>query len=217
MLYMGRESPKRVEELRAEIRRHDHHYYALAAPVISDAEYDRLFAELRRLEAAHPELVTPDSPTQRVGGQPIEGFEHVRHAVPMLSIDNTYDESQLREFDARVRKIVETDDYCYVVDPKVDGVAVSLVYENGVLVMAATRGDGVTGDVITHNVRTIKSVPLRLVGRDWPTFLEVRGEIYWPWEDFRRFNAARAAADEATFANPRNATAGSLKQLDPRN
>ncbi|MFH0983221.1 MAG: NAD-dependent DNA ligase LigA [Planctomycetota bacterium] len=214
---MGRETAKRVEELRAEIRRHDHQYYALAAPVISDAEYDRLFAELRKLEAAHPELVTPDSPTQRVGGQPIAGFEHVPHAEPMLSIDNTYDESQLREFDARVRKLLETDDYRYVVDPKVDGVAVSLVYEDGVLVKAATRGDGVKGDVITHNVRTIKSVPLRLVGRDWPTFLEVRGEIYWPWEDFRRFNAARAAASEAAFANPRNATAGSLKQLDPRN
>lgn len=214
---MGSNVAKRIEHLRAEIQRHDHQYYVRAEPLIPDAEYDRLFTELRELEASHPELVTPDSPTQRVGGQPIEGFEHVRHTVPMLSIDNTYDEEQLREFDARVRKLLETDDYRYVVDPKVDGVAVSLRYEDGVLAMAATRGDGVTGDVITHNVRTIRSIPLRLVGGDWPGGLEVRGEICWPGEDFRRFNAAREAAGEPTFANPRNATAGSLKQLDPRN
>ena len=214
---MGSGIAERIEGLRAQIRRHDHQYYVLAAPLISDAEYDRLFKALQDLEAAHPELVTPDSPTQRVGGRPVEGFEHVRHAVPMLSIDNTYDDAQLREFDARVRKALATDGYRYVVDPKVDGVAVSLTYEHGVLTTAATRGDGVTGDIITHNVRTIRSIPLRLVGRDWPRVLDVRGEICWPWEDFRRFNAAREAAGEDTFANPRNATAGSLKQLDPRN
>jgi len=214
---MGTNSGDRVEQLRAEIRRHDHQYYVLAEPLIPDTEYDRLFKELQGLEAAHPELVTPDSPTRRVGGEPIEGFQHVRHASPMLSIDNTYDEKQLREFDERVRKILETNDYRYVVDPKVDGVAVSLAYEDGMLVTAATRGDGVTGDVVTHNVRTIRSIPLRLADGNWPNVLEVRGEVCWPWEDFRRFNAAREAAGEPTFANPRNATAGSLKQLDPRN
>ncbi|MCK4660587.1 MAG: NAD-dependent DNA ligase LigA [Phycisphaerae bacterium] len=212
---MRTKAAKRIEDLCAEIRRHDHHYYVLAAPLIPDAKYDALFKKLQGLEADHPELVTPDSPTQRVGGQPIAGFEHVRHAVPMLSIDNTYDDEQLREFDARVRKTLGTDDYRYVIDPKVDGVAVSLLYEDGVLSTAATRGDGVAGDVVTHNVRTIKPVPLRLVGDDWPAVLEVRGEVYWPWDDFLRFNAAREAAGEATFANPRNATAGSLKQLDP--
>ena len=208
---------RRIQELRALIRQHDHQYYVLAEPLVSDAEYDRLFRELQGLEANHPELVTPDSPTQRVGGEPIAGFEHVRHAVPMLSIDNTYDERQLREFDERVRKALQTSDYRYVVDPKVDGVAVSLTYQNGVLILAATRGDGVAGDVITHNARTIRSIPLRLVGSGWPAVLEVRGEVCWPWEDFRRLNAARAAAGEPPFANPRNATAGSLKQLDPRN
>ncbi|MCP4594333.1 MAG: NAD-dependent DNA ligase LigA [bacterium] len=214
---MASDAAKRIEDLREQIRRHDHLYYVLAEPSISDGEYDRLLRELRNLETAHPNLAAADSPTQRVGGQPIDGFEHVRHTLSMLSIDNTYDEPQLREFDERVRKALETDEYRYVVDPKVDGVAVSLRYENGGLVLAATRGDGVTGDIVTHNVRTIKSVPLRLVGRDWPPVLEVRGEVCWPWEDFRRFNAARETAGEPVFANPRNATAGSLKQLDPRN
>jgi DNA ligase (NAD+) len=214
---MAPDPARQIDALRAEIRRHDHQYYVLAQPEISDLEYDRLFRKLRELEAAHPELVTADSPTQRVSEQPIEGFEHLRHSVPMLSIDNTYDEAQVREFDARIRKALEGEAFHYVVDPKVDGVAVALTYTAGNLTTAATRGDGVTGDVITQNVRTIKSVPLRLVGRAWPEVLEVRGEIYWPWEDFERFNAAREAAGEATFANPRNATAGSLKQLDPRN
>ena len=214
---MAADIAQRLEKLREAIRKHDRQYFVLAEPLISDAEYDKLLAELRGLEAAHPELVTPDSPTQRVGGQPIEGFEHVRHSVPMLSIDNTYDETQLREFDGRVRKILGKASYRYVMDPKIDGVAVSLRYEGGRLALAASRGDGETGDVITHNVRTLRSIPLKLHGRDWPEVLEVRGEICWPWDDFRRFNAEREAAGKETFANPRNATAGTLKQLDPRN
>lgn len=213
---MAQPAPRRIEQLREEIRRHDHAYYVLGKPVISDREYDRLFDELRRLEEEHPELVTPDSPTRRVGGEPIEGFQHVTHAVPMLSVDNTYDEAQLREFDARVARGLGGEPYAYVVDPKIDGVAVSLTYEDGRLVQAATRGDGTTGDDITHSIRTVLSVPLRLIGDDVPRLLEVRGETFWPWEAFRSFNAAREAAGEPTFANPRNATTGTLKQLDPR-
>jgi len=208
---------KRIDKLREEIRRHDHAYYVLGEPVIADREYDALFDELKRLETEHAELVTPDSPTQRVGGSPIGGFKTVAHDVRMLSIDNTYDEAALREFDERVRKGLGGDAYRYVVDPKVDGVAVSLRYEGGVLTLAATRGDGATGDDITHNARTIRSIPLKLTGRDVPDVLDVRGEIVWPTAEFRAFNAEREKAGEATFANPRNATAGTLKQLDPRN
>lgn len=210
-------SPAReIVQLREEIRKHDRLYFVEAAPEISDREYDRLVERLRALEAAHPELVTPDSPTQRVGGEPLKGFKSITHAVPMLSIDNTYNEGELREFDQRVRKILGDEQYAYIVDPKVDGVAVALVYERGALVLAATRGDGVTGDDVTANVRTIRSVPLRLHGRDVPDLLEVRGEIYWPLAEFNRFNAQRQQAGEPVFANPRNATAGTLKQLDSR-
>ncbi|MBN1344934.1 MAG: NAD-dependent DNA ligase LigA [Phycisphaerae bacterium] len=207
---------ERIEHLRGEIRRHDHLYYVLAQPEITDRQYDALMDELKRLEAEHPDLITPDSPTQRVGGEPIEGFVSVPHAVPMLSIDNTYNEGELREFDDRVRRGLGGDDYEYMVDPKIDGVAVSLRYEAGRLALAATRGDGATGDDVTQNVRTIGSVPLRLTGKDVPDVLDVRGEVFWPNADFRRFNAARADAGEPTFANPRNATAGTLKQLDSR-
>ncbi len=208
---------QRIEKLREEIRRHDHAYYVLGTPTITDRQYDDLLVELTQLETQHPELVTPDSPTQRVGGTPIEGFEHVTHAVPMLSVDNTYDEQQLREFDDRVARGLDGEAYAYVVDPKIDGVAVSLIYEDGVLALAATRGDGTTGDDVTQNVRTIRSVPLRLLGKDVPDVLEVRGEIVWPTEDFHRFNAKREEAGEPLFANPRNATTGTLKQLDARN
>lgn len=206
----------RIERLRAEIRRHDHLYFVLGAPEITDQQYDALVRELRELEAAHPELVTPDSPTQRVGERPLEGFAHVRHAVPMLSIDNTYSPEELREFDARVRKGLGDEAYEYLVDPKVDGVAVALRYERGRLVQGATRGDGVTGDDITQNLRTVRSIPLRLEGRDVPRVLEVRGEVYWPRADFNAANRRRQAAGEEPFANPRNATAGTLKQLDAR-
>ncbi|MEK6798263.1 MAG: NAD-dependent DNA ligase LigA [Planctomycetota bacterium] len=215
---------KRVLDLRDAIHRHDRAYYVLAKPVISDAEYDRLLDELKRLEAEHPDLVTPDSPTQRVGGEPIPGFRQVTHSVAMLSVDNTYNPDQLREFDERVRKGLGGEAFQYLVDPKIDGVAVSLVYEVGVLTLAATRGDGTTGDDVTHNVRTIRAVPLRLAGRDVPTVLEVRGEVVWPTESFHEFNERLREAQRREdknkrkpFANPRNATAGTLKQLDPRN
>jgi len=207
---------ERIEELRAEIRRHDHLYFVESQPEISDPQYDALVRELRQLEGAHPELITPDSPTQRVGERPLEGFAHVRHSLPMLSIDNTYSPEELHEFDQRVRKGLGREPYEYVVDPKIDGVAVSLRYEDGRLVQGATRGDGETGDDITQNVRAIRSVPLRLHGSDWPAVLEVRGEVYWPRPDFNDANRRREKAGEPPFANPRNATAGTLKQLDAR-
>ena len=206
---------KRINALRDEIRRHDHAYYVLAEPTITDRQYDKLLDELRRVEQADPALITPDSPTQRVGEKPIEGFEHVAHSVPMLSIDNTYEAQQLRDFDQRVAKGLDGEAYSYLVDPKMDGVAVSLHYEKGILRRAVTRGDGRVGDDITHNVRTIRSVPLTLRGKNFPVYLEVRGEVVWPTESFTRFNANREAGGEETFANPRNATAGTLKQLDP--
>ncbi len=213
---MTTSAEKRILTLREEILRHDHAYYVLGEPTIADRQYDKLFAELRALEGDNPELIRPDSPTQRVGESPIEGFQHVTHAVPMLSVDNTYDEHQLREFDQRVAKGLGGKPYKYVVDPKVDGVAVTLLYEDGVFARAATRGDGTTGDDITHNVRTIRSVPLRLTGENVPAVLEVRGEIVWPIQDFKDFNAQRKKDGEQVFANPRNATSGTLKQLDPR-
>lgn len=207
---------QRVEHLREEIRRHDHSYYVLARPVISDAQYDALFDELKQLEAQHPELITPDSPTQRVGGGPIAGFRQVAHAIPMMSVDNTYNPDQLREFDERVRKGLGGEAYGYLIDPKIDGVAVSLVYEKGSLAVAVTRGDGKTGDDITHNVRTIRSAPLRLHGNDLPDVLDVRGEIVWPTADFLKFNERLQSEGREPFANPRNAAAGTLKQKDPR-
>ncbi|MCO6439146.1 MAG: NAD-dependent DNA ligase LigA [Phycisphaerae bacterium] len=214
---MSNKPTKRIEELRTQLREHDYRYYVLAKPTIPDREYDRLMEELQKLEDEHPDLVTPDSPTQRVGGEPIDRFRNVTHAVPMMSVDNTYSAEQLREFDARVAKGLGGDPYRYLVDPKIDGVAVSLTYERGQLTVAATRGDGRVGDDITHNVRTIASVPLRLRGEDFPEVLDVRGEIVWPTEAFERFNREREQRGEEPFANPRNATAGSLKQLDPKN
>jgi DNA ligase (NAD+) len=175
---------KKIERLRNEIRRHDVLYYVHNAPEISDREYDKLFAELKQLEGDHPELITPDSPTQRVSERPVESFEAVSHAVPMLSIDNTYNEVELREFDKRVRKGLETDDYSYAVEPKIDGLAISLRYENGHLTRAATRGDGTRGDDVTSNIRTIRAIPLSLEGKDIPDILEVRGEVYMPKKAF---------------------------------
>ena len=206
----------RIQTLRNEIRQHDVLYYVHNAPEISDREYDRLFAELKQLENKHPELVTPDSPTQRVSERPVEGFETVAHALPMLSIDNTYNEEELREFDKRVRKGLETDDYSYAVEPKIDGLAISLRYENGHLVRAATRGDGSRGDDVTSNIRTIRAIPLTLEGSNIPNILEVRGEVYMPKKAFAELNADKVEAGEPEFANPRNAAAGSLKLLDAR-
>ncbi|MHC4762032.1 MAG: NAD-dependent DNA ligase LigA [Planctomycetota bacterium] len=208
---------KRIEKLRAEIRRHDHLYYVLNQPKISDEQYDCLFAELKALELAKPKLITPDSPTQRVSGQPVKGFAQVRHAAIMLSIDNTYNAEELRAFDERVRKQLGSETYDYVVELKIDGLAISLRYEKGFLVSAATRGNGRVGDDVTANVRTIKAVPLKLLaGADIPDVLEVRGEVYMPTNSFIELNRLREKAGESAFANPRNAAAGSLKLLDAR-
>lgn len=212
---MASDTKKRIEQLRAEIRRHDYLYYVLNQPRISDRQYDKLFAELKSLEERHPELITPDSPTQRVSERPLEGFKTVRHVIPMLSIDNTYSPEELRAFDERVAKGLESRDYDYVVELKIDGVASSLRYEHGLLVTGATRGDGRVGDDITANVRTIKAIPLRLTG-DAPDVLEVRGEVYMPTKSFITLNKQREKEGETLFANPRNATAGSLKLLDSR-
>lgn len=214
---MAKDAKKRIEQLRNEIRRHDYLYYALNQPQISDRQYDKLFAELKALEQANPELVTPDSPTQRVSGRPLEGFAAVRHTIPMLSMDNTYSADELRAFDERIRKQLGGEDYDYVVELKFDGLAVSLRYENGRLVTAATRGDGEVGDDVTANVRTIKAVPLALLdGGGIPGILEVRGEVYMPTKSFIELNKQRSQTGEPVFANPRNAAAGSLKLLDAR-
>jgi len=211
------ELAERIERLRAEIRKHDYLYYVLNQPKISDRQYDRLFAELKTLEQANPQFITSDSPTQRVSGRPLAVFTAVTHAVAMLSIDNTYNQNELRQFDQRVAKTLGGTDYDYVVELKIDGLAISLRYEKGLLVTAATRGDGQMGDDVTANVRTIKAVPLVLLGDGKiPEVLEVRGEVYMPTEAFAELNRLRAEADEPLFANPRNAAAGSLKLLDAR-
>jgi len=206
----------RCEELRTEIERHTRLYYVEAKPEISDPAFDGLLKELEQLEAEYPDLVTPDSPTQRVGGEPIEGFETVEHAVPMLSIDNTYSADELRAFDERVKRGLEADAKPeYVVELKIDGVAISLQYRNGSLTRAATRGDGARGDDVTSNVKTIGAVPLRLTGKP-PASIEVRGEVYMRRQELARLNVLREEAGEAPLANPRNTTAGTLKLLDPR-
>ncbi len=208
------EAKKRVEFLRAEIERHTRLYYVEAAPEISDREFDGLMRELQDLEQAHPEWVTADSPTQRVGGEPLGSFQSVVHAVPMMSLDNTYSVEEMREFDARIRKALGVETVEYVIEPKVDGVSISLRYERGVLKVAATRGDGKTGDDITANAKTIRTIPLRIPS-DAPV-LEVRGEVFLGKVAFVQLNEERSRLGEALFANPRNATAGSLKQLDSR-
>ncbi|ABI56035.1 NAD-dependent DNA ligase LigA [Alkalilimnicola ehrlichii MLHE-1] len=216
MAQTGTDPQARIEALRREIREHDHRYYVLDAPVIADAEYDALMAELQALEAEHPELITPDSPSQRVAGRPAEGFGEVTHAEPMLSLDNAFEEADLAEFDRRVRQALGLDPVVYVAEPKLDGLSVSIRYEDGRLVRAGTRGDGRVGEAITENVRTIRSVPLRLRGEGWPPVMEVRGEVVIRRADFERLNEQRLADGERPFANPRNAAAGSLRQLDPR-
>ena len=213
---------ERARELRAELEKHNYQYYVLDAPLIPDAEYDRLFRELQALEAEHPELLTPDSPTQRVGGQALDTFKPLRHAVPMLSIrtETDIEAGGAYAFDARVRKelkLAENDPPVeYAVELKFDGLAINLRYEDGVLVCAATRGDGETGEDVTANVRTIGQIPLRLLTENPPQVLEVRGEIYMKRADFERFNAKAQAAGEKVLVNPRNGAAGSIRQLDPR-
>ncbi|MHC4889070.1 MAG: NAD-dependent DNA ligase LigA [Planctomycetota bacterium] len=214
---MAKDVKKRIEQLRTGIRKHDYLYYVLNQPEITDQQYDKLFAELQALEQANLQLITPDSPTQRVSGRPLEGFTTVRHAVPMLSLDNTYNADELRAFDERVAKGLGGRDFDYVVELKIDGVAISLRYEDGTLATAATRGDGEEGDDVTANVRTVKAVPLVLLaGRKIPAVLEVRGEVYMPTHSFVELNRLRIEAGEPAFANPRNAAAGSLKLLDAR-
>ena len=213
---MAQDVSKRIDQLREEIRGHDYLYYVLNQPKIGDRQYDELFAELKSLEQAEPHLITPDSPTQRVSEQPLEGFATVRHAVPMLSMDNTYNAEELIAFDKRVARQLGGEDYDYVVELKIDGLAISLRYEEGILVTAATRGNGEVGDNVTANVRTIKAVPLTLLGTNIPAVLEVRGEVYMPTSSFVELNKLRDEAGESAFANPRNAAAGSLKLLDAR-
>jgi DNA ligase (NAD+) len=206
------QAAKRHAELSAELRRHDHAYYVEAKPRVSDRDYDRLYRELLDLEAQFPKLVTSESPSQRVGGAPLTEFSQVRHALPMLSLDNTYSQDEVRAFVARLQKLLPEEALEFVVEPKVDGVAVSLRYEKGVLVLGATRGDGTQGDDITANLRTIRSLPLKLAAA--PPLLEVRGEVFMSQAGFEKLNAERAAAGEELYANARNTTAGSLKQLD---
>ncbi|MEG1040178.1 MAG: NAD-dependent DNA ligase LigA [Pseudomonas sp.] len=215
----------RILELRAELDQHNYRYYVLDEPSVPDAEYDRLFNELKALEAEHPELVTADSPTQRVGGAALSAFSQVRHEVPMLSLGNAFEENDLREFDRRVVEGLDLpagDLFAdgaavdYSCEPKLDGLAVSLVYRDGQLVQGATRGDGTTGEDISVNVRTVRNIPLKLQGEGWPAVLEVRGEVYMSKAGFERLNQAQIEAGGKTFANPRNAAAGSLRQLDSK-
>ncbi|MEN9677816.1 MAG: ligase [Verrucomicrobiota bacterium] len=208
---------QRHAELVEEIRRHEHAYHILNRPLISDFEFDRLERELRELEGRFPELITADSPSQRVGGAPVAGFQSVRHEVPMMSLDNTYSPEEVQAFTARVQKALPEETLEWTVEPKVDGLSISLRYEQGLFVRGATRGDGTHGDDVTGNLRTIRSLPLKLAGAaTLPPVLEVRGEVYLPLAGFQRLNAERDAAGEEPFSNPRNAAAGSLKQLDPR-
>lgn len=207
-----------IEALRKKIEYHSYKYYIEADPEISDTEFDRLMQELEDLEKRNPELITSDSPTQRVGGQPIDGFRQVTHRIPMLSIENTYSEEEVREFDSRIRRLLKGEKTGYVVEHKIDGVSASLLYETGRLTLALTRGDGTRGDDITHNLRTVRDIPLRLLTYEEkaPTVLEVRGEVYMTNTELSRLNKLQSDRDERIFANCRNAAAGSLKLLDPR-
>jgi DNA ligase (NAD+) len=211
----------RAEELRRALEYHGHRYYVLDDPEIGDDAYDALLDELRAIEREHPELVTPDSPTQRVGGEPVSNLEKVEHLRPMLSLANARSEEELRAWVARMRSHlaregIEDPEFAFVCEPKIDGLAISLLYRDGVLERGATRGDGETGEDVTHNLRTITSVPLRIDGDDVPPLLEVRGEVYMSLPDFAALNERRAEAGQSTFMNPRNAAAGTVRQLDPR-
>ncbi len=214
---MAAEPKNELERLRKEIEHHNKLYHQLDKPAITDQDFDRLFQRLLELEAQHPELVTPDSPSQRVGSAPLGSFTQVTHAVPMLSLDKVFDEEDLKRFEERCKKRLGSDEgLVYSCEPKIDGVAVSLLYEKGLLVRGATRGDGTTGEDITHNVKTIKDIPLRLNGRKIPDLLEVRGEIFMTKSGFAAMNREAEAKQERTFVNPRNAAAGTMRQLDSR-
>lgn len=214
---MSRNAAAEIDKLREEIRYHDRKYYLEAAPEISDLKYDQLVEQLKKLEATHPELITPDSPTQRVGEQPVEGLQQVEHRVPMLSIDNTYSLDELRAYGTRAAKLLAGESIEWVVEVKVDGVACSLIYEKGLLLRGVTRGNGRIGDDVTHNIRTIPDIPLRLpVGDNAPDALEVRGEVYMTNSDLVRLNERQRDQGEPPYANTRNVTAGSIRLLDPR-
>jgi DNA ligase (NAD+) len=208
----------RVRKLREEITYHNYRYYVLDDPVVSDAQFDRLLKELTRLEEEYPELVTPDSPTQRVGAAPLTKFETVRHRQPMLSLENAFSEAEAREFDDRLKRFLRvSEDFHYVLEPKVDGCAIELVYEQGRFAVGSTRGDGIRGENVTQNLKTIHTIPLQMLSTEVaaPELLEVRGEVYMDLKEFAELNREREARGEAAFANPRNAAAGSLRQLDP--
>jgi DNA ligase (NAD+) len=207
---------RRAAELREQIEFHNVRYHQLDSPLISDAEYDALMRELLDLEREFPELITPDSPTQRVGAPPVKAFGEVRHQIPMLSLDNAFADEDVADFGRRMVKLLPTLDFRFVIEPKLDGLAVSLIYERGVLIRGATRGDGQTGEDITQNVRTIRAIPLRLSGKGWPERFEVRGEVFMTKQGFKALNERALEKGEKTFANPRNAAAGSLRQLDPK-
>lgn len=211
---MNMDVRKNIGQLRDEILHHEYLYYVMAQPEITDQEFDALLKQLHVLEGEYPQYKTPDSPTQRVGGQPLEGFETVEHRVRMLSISNTYSPQEVQDFHRRITKDLDREPE-YLIQPKVDGVAISLIYRNGLFERAVTRGDGERGDDVTQNVRTIRSLPLKLKGKNIPTYLDVRGEIYMPHRVFAKLNKDREEAGEALYANPRNTTAGTLKQLDP--
>ena len=207
---------QRIARLRDEINQHDHRYYVLNEPAVPDAEYDRLMKELRELEAAHPEMVTADSPTQRVSGAAAAEFAEARHEIPMLSLNNGFSEEDLEDFDRKVReRLGVPGPVVYAAEPKLDGLAISVIYRNGEYFRAATRGDGVTGEDVTANVATIRSVPRRLRGKP-PALLEVRGEVFLPFAGFAKMNRDAAARGDKEYVNPRNAASGSLRQLDPR-
>jgi len=209
--------PQRLAELREKLTQYNYHYHTLDAPLVSDLVYDALFKELLEIETAHPEYVTPDSPSQRVGGAPLDAFNSVQHAKPMLSLGNAFSPEDVEKFEQRIQdRLGDDQSITFVCEPKLDGLAVSLRYEQGVLVQAATRGDGTKGENITENVKTIATVPLRLQGGDWPALLEVRGEVFMPLKGFQALNAKAEQSGEKVFANPRNAAAGSLRQLDSK-
>ena len=207
---------ERAASLVGELNRHNYAYYVLDAPTIPDAEYDRLFRELQELEAEHPELISAESPTQRVGGAPLSQFAQVSHDVPMLSLGNGFDDEEIRAFDQRVRDGLQVDPVEYATELKFDGLAINLRYENGMFVQAATRGDGETGEDVSENVRTILSIPMKLNTASPPTLLDVRGEVLMFKQDFARLNERQRDAQQKEFVNPRNAAAGSLRQLDSR-
>ena len=209
----------RIENLRKTIEYHNHRYYVLDDPVISDSEYDSLMRELTTLEAAHPEFFDSNSPTQRVGAKPLEAFSTVSHTVPMLSLQNAMSVEEIRDFDKRVRKLLDVDNVGYVLEVKIDGLAVELVYINGVFTLGSTRGDGYVGEDVTQNLRTIRSIPMSLLKEGThiiPERLEVRGEVFMGKKEFLALNEVRELSGEPLFANPRNAAAGSIRQLDPR-